>query len=245
MEKYVIDTNVSFEELSKATIFESVTKGRQGAVIVDKSTNEFIPIVRTTTIYKRKCQQFLQMHSDIINKIRSATNINLEFNNALVEIYDQQYKTMGFHSDQAQDLQENSYICIFSCYDASTKGLRKLVIKEKTDASKETIINMDHNSVILFSTETNKKYLHKIILDTDTNTESYIDNKWLGITFRLSKTFIYFVDEASYFKPYFRHNNKQLTIANNEEKKEFYKYRSLENKEIDFTWPDLTYTLSL
>ena len=73
---------------------------------------------------------------------------------------------------------------------------------------------------------TNKKYLHKIIL----NNNNITGNLWLGITFRLSKTFIHFINELPYFS-----NGNQLTLANDEQKKEFYKYRQTENKLIEKT----------
>ena len=50
----------------------------------------------------------------------------------MIEIYDSKYCKMGFHTDQSLDLQENSYIGIFSCYnDPTTKDLRKLKVKNK------------------------------------------------------------------------------------------------------------------
>ena len=42
--------------------------------------------------------------------------------------------TMKYHSDQALDLADNSYICIFSCYD-NPINLRTLRIKNKLTVS--------------------------------------------------------------------------------------------------------------
>ena len=65
-------------------------------------------------------------------------------------------------------------------------------------------------------------------------------NNWLGITFRLSKTFINFINEI----PYFYNSERILKLANNEETKEFYKLRKNENTNIDFKWPNLDYTIN-
>lgn len=222
-----------FTKLSSLTKFEHVAKGRYGAVIGD-ITDEVFPLVRTTTKYLEPSQKFNEIHYSIIDKIKKESKIkNLKLNNALIEIYDSDYKKMGFHSDQALDLAKDSYICIYSCYN-NPIDLRKLIIKNKISEKKKELI-MKHNSVIIFSTETNLNYQHKIILPKVT-----CDTKWLGITFRMSKTNIYFKDKKAYFKS----NNKELRIANETEAKEFYKLRRLENKSIYFTYPELEYTLS-
>lgn len=71
---------------------------------------------------------------------------------------------------------------------------------------------MENNSIILFSAEINSKYLHKIKL------KEKKDSNWLGITFRLSKTFIKFRNEIPYFE-----NGIELSIADKNEMVEFYK----------------------
>jgi len=232
--KFTLDYQKNiFEELSTSIIFEDIVTGRKGTNIVDYK-NDLIPIVRTTTNYNKPTQKFLPIHYDIIENIKKVSNIkDLELNNALIEIYDNQYRTMGFHSDQALDLTENSYICIFSCYD-NNSSLRKLKIKEKS-TKKESEIVLDHNSVIIFSTETNKKYLHKIILDTNKS-----QNLWLGITFRLSKTFIQFINEI----PYFYKSNKILRLANQDEIIKFRKLKGDENANTEHNYSDIDYTLS-
>lgn len=63
-------------------------------------------------------------------------------------------------------------------------------------------------------------------------------NRWFGITFRLSKTFIRFVNELPYF------DGKRLTNANEDERREYYAYRSDENKGTDYIYPEVTYTIS-
>ena len=51
----------------------------------------------------------------------------------MVEIYSYEYKTMRFHSDQALDLEPNSWICIYSIYSNPelTTSIRKLITQSK------------------------------------------------------------------------------------------------------------------
>jgi hypothetical protein len=247
--KYPLVVEDSFKNLSSDIFFEDVIPGRQGAVLVSPK-DESIPIVRTTTKYKKPVQRFTKNHYDLIGKIRDKVKedigMDLSFNNALIEIYDSRYRSMGYHSDQALDLADNSYICIFSCYSKNTKSLRKLVVKKKKEDPKdpkdqeETEIILDHNSIVLFSTETNDQYLHKIIIGKDCNDDTEEDSvKWLGITFRLSKTFVKFVNGVPYLN-----NNEVLTLANDQERKEYYKCRSQENGRIGYKYPEINYTIS-
>lgn len=252
-EKFIIDTNTNlFDELSKSVNFENVAKGRKGAVIVD-CKNDLVPIVRTTTNYNNPAQKFLPVHYEIIDAISKKINQNIMFNNALIEIYDSSYRTMGFHTDQSLDLADDSYICLYSCYENATNsadvrklpcplegrlnrklGFRVLLIKNKITEEQFEIL-LENNSIVLFSTSANHKHLHKIILDSESST-----NKWLGITFRLSKTFVKFVDDIPYIYP----NNKILRIANSKERNEFFKHKSNENLHSEYVYPEIDYTIS-
>jgi hypothetical protein len=204
-----------------------------------------IPIVRTTTKYEKPAQRFSKVHFDIIKQIRAKAQEefkidDFEANNALIEIYDTNYRKMGFHSDQALDIADDSYIAVYSCYNNMGRNpdtLRKLKIKNKeTDENSEVL--MDHNSVVMFSTDTNYQHLHKIVLEG--NKHDDVDTLWLGITFRLSKTYIKIVDEIAYFT-----DGRVLAIANEKELKEFYKLRGAENRsKTKFEYPTLTYTIS-
>jgi hypothetical protein len=144
---------------------------------------------------------------------------------------------MGYHSDQALDLKPDSYICLFSCYENQvvSSDIRKLKIKKKGPNNKEECINLDNNSIVLFSLNTNSNYLHKIILDTKSS------NKWLGITFRLSKTFIHFINEI----PYFHQSENILKMANKMEEKQYYSCRSKENMNKEYEYPNIDYTISI
>lgn len=102
-------------------------------------------------------------------------------------------------------------------------------------------IALTHNSIVLFSLETNGKFLHKIILEsTLSKKKQEVDNKWLGITFRKSKTFIHFKDNLPYFA-----NGDLLTLADENQKKEFYTLRGKENNNLNFVYPTLPYILSV
>jgi len=233
--KYILDNNITFDDCANCIQFEDIINGRKGANIINKS-NDLIPIVRTTTIYKQPCQQFSKIHYDLIKQIQLISNDNIQFNNALVEIYDNNYTSMKYHSDQSLDLDDNSFICLYSIYnDKSNDNNRCLKIQNKLTKEENEII-LNNNSIILFSTETNKKYLHKIFLKNINNLNT---KKWLGITFRLSKSFIKFINEIPYFT-----DNNVLYLASETEKKEFYKYKTLENKSIDFTYPIIYYTIN-
>ena len=228
--KYIINGDY-FTELSTTTQFEPITKGRNGAVLVNVQDG-VIPIVRTTTIYKNPAQKFLPIHHTIIQEISTITGLPLKFNNILSEIYGHTYHTMNYHSDQALDL--DSYICIFSCYSTPhTKTLRTLKLKEKATNKLSEII-LDHNSCILFSMTDNTNFLHKIILDRPGT------DLWLGLTFRWSKTYIRFINGL----PYFNGTDSLLRLATEEEKKQFYKLRGEENRSIEYTYPELDYTIS-
>lgn len=211
---------------------ESLGKGRVGAILV--SDLDIIPTVRTTANYKEPVQPFLPIIYKLIRKIKKNTNINANFNNAMIEIYDNNYKTMGYHSDQALDLDDNSYICLFSCYNHNINDVRKLQIKNKV-TNNEIIITLDNNSIILFSLQDNKENVHKIILD---NINS--NNKWLGITLRLSKTYIKFINEIPYLS-----SDVPLYLANDKEKNDFYKCKGYENKLVNYIYPKINYTCSI
>lgn len=233
--KEILDIDNSFEKLSQATIFEDYIKGRKAGIIID-SVNNTIPIVRTTTKYNNPVQRFQQCHYDLVRKIRETFKEDgLQFNNAMVELYDSNYRRMGFHTDQALDLEKDSYICLFSCYETTPtkpQDIRTLQVKNKL-SEEEFTVSLDHNSAVLFSTQTNCKHLHKIILSSNCS-----NNKWIGITFRLSKTFVNFQNGIPFIE------DKFLKLASEEEQKEFRTFKRSENTEIDYNYPEIDYTIS-
>ncbi len=258
-----LDTNqeqITFDKLFEGINFEPITKGRLGANLFYSNSNK-IPLVRTTTIYTNPIQKFNSLHLEIINqiKLQAKEKYNLdipELINGLVEIYTDEYKTMGFHTDQALDLEPKSYICIYSFYsNPKSQSLRKLEIQNKINGEKKSI-SLTHNSVVLFDLETNQKNLHKIVLsESNSKSNSKLNsefdfnledqNKWFGLTLRTSKTFVEFVDSKAYLieksNPEFK---TELKLATIEEKKEFYKLRSEENKSTCYLYPLIPYTIS-
>ena len=246
--KLPLENNL-FDELSNSVDLEDVGKGRKGNHLVNLS-EKGIPIVRTTTKYNKPAHNFSTIHNRVIDGINDVVKNNnetpfpsLSFNNALIEIYDSSYFKMKYHSDQCLDLATDSYIALFSCYerpdDLTENALRKLKVKSKT-TDEEFEFSLENNSVILFSLATNTKFMHKIVLESSNKQRLDSDNKWLGITFRKSKTFIHFKDDLPYFP-----NGEPLKLADEIQQKEFYKLRGQENKSIDFLYPTITYTLSI
>lgn len=237
---FIKDNIIDFEKLNTIE-FEDIGYCRKGANIIYTDSNKY-PIVRTTTIYKSPIQKmnviYLHLMNEIINTLKIHTHLSdIKFNNAMVEIYNIGYNKMGYHSDQSLDLEDNSYIAIYSCYSNKCNKKRILVTKNKiTNEIQEYIL--DNNSIILFSTNTNKQFLHKIILSqSKCNCGDCIHNQWLGITFRLSKTFIEYKNNIPYI------NNNILTIATNDEKMYFLKLKGQENKQISFLYPPINFSL--
>ncbi|MBP0017220.1 MAG: hypothetical protein J7647_06625 [Cyanobacteria bacterium SBLK] len=227
-----------FEELLASARLEDVGKGRQGAVLLDIDETGRIPIVRTTTQYRTPAQRFQPVHDRLARQIQQTASLSVSFNNALIERYTNAYAKMGSHSDQALDLADESFIAIFSCYKYPERANppRKLLVESKKPGGDRTEIPLGHNSVVAFSIDTNRRLKHKIVLDASSQDT---DNEWLGITYRTSKTLMRFSDEHVYFL-----DNTRLTLAGEEERHEFYNLRRQENKETDFIYPRITYTIS-
>jgi hypothetical protein len=204
---------------------EDVAAGRRGAVLVKAEVNG-IPIVRTTTQYRSPAQPFRELHEHLARRIGT-------FNNALVEHYTNAYSRMKRHSDQALDLADDSSIAIYSCYRDPTRPTRRLIVKAK-DSDATFDLPLDHGSVVTFSLETNRRFTHAIVLRANAP-----ENDWLGITFRTSKTFVRFADGLPLLA-----NGERLTLADEAQRREFFRLRRRENDETDFTYPSISYTVS-
>lgn len=227
-----------FAELFSSVRFDDVTKGRLGTVLVDFDETRGIPIVRTTTQYAAPAQCFQSVHVRLATEIQNIASLPVAFNNALVEAYSNAYATMGFHSDQALDLQDGSSIAVFSCYRYPERANppRKLVVESKEPGGGRFEVPLTHNSIVVFSLDTNRRFKHKIVLDTSAHPP---ENQWLGITFRTSKTFVQHRGERMHFE-----QGAPLMLANDDQRREFYKLRRRENQETDFIYPQLSYTIS-
>lgn len=230
-----------FAELSSNIEFENTGKGRLGNILVDVN-NSSIPLVRSTARFNIPAHNFLNVHHRIINLVNDKLqkNSKIDFNNALIEIYDSSYKKMQYHSDHSLDLAENSFIGLFSCYENPNQleenHIRKLKVRNKTTGNESDIL-LTHNSFVLFSLQTNSEFQHKIILDS--KTQPITENRWLGITFRTSKTFIQFKDGLPYLS-----NGVELKLANKNQRKAFYTMRMKENESTDFLYPKIDFTIS-
>jgi hypothetical protein len=213
-----------FDALLASARFEELGKGRRGTVLVD-ADGDATPIVRTTTHYQAPAQPFLDIHH------RLARDIGAPFNNALIEHYTDAYPTMKHHSDQALDLADKSSIAIYSCYRDPARPSRRLTVKAKADGAAFDI-PLAHGSVVAFSLDTNRRFTHTIALAAR-------GNDWLGVTFRVSKTFVRVVDGQPCLA-----TGVRLTLATEDERREFFQLRRRENEETNFTYPAIAYTIS-
>lgn len=226
-----------FAELSASARLEDVGKGRRGATLTRIDEAGGVPLVRTTTRYSSPAQRFRAVHERLAQQIQERAALPVGFNNALIESYTNACTTMGSHSDQALDLADESFIAVFSCYRHPEAGPpRKLIFESKGSGGEKFEIPLAHNSIVAFSVDSNRRLRHKIVRDTPVQTT---DNQWLGVTFRTSKTFVRFRDGQAYLP-----QGARLMSADEEQSHEFYRLRRRENKETDFIYPLLTYTIS-
>lgn len=235
-----LGSNSLFERLKEGVELEQLSDERQGAVLAE-ITDGMIPIVRTTTSYERPTQIFTDAHKNLIEKIKTKLDGDTTFNNAIIEVYDPAYIKMRFHSDQALDLVPESSICIFSCYEDPHEPCPRILIFKNKITGDTSEMTMDHNSCIIFSTTTNEEFRHKIVTGNK-RTKS----KWLGLTLRLSRTYIYSRNDEFYIASgtSLEGGDRLLTSATEEEEREFYKHKSLENAQIGYEYPRIQYTLS-
>ncbi|WP_418955429.1 hypothetical protein [Streptomyces tritici] len=226
-----------FAELFASTRWEDVGKGRRGAVLTRTDESGAVPLVRTTTRYSSPPQLFRPVHERLAQRVRERAGLPVAFDNALIETYTNAYRTMGSHCDQALDLADDSSIAVFSCYECPEAGPpRKLIVASKESPGETVDIPLAHHSVVVFSVAANRRLRHKIVLDSSAPPA---DNRWLGVTFRTSKTLLRFRDGQAHLP-----QGTPLTPADDEQRRAFYRLRRRENDETDFVYPPLTYTIS-
>lgn len=226
-----------FAELSAATRWEDVGKGRKGAVLSKVDETHGVPLVRTTTRYANPAQRFRAVHARLAQRIQECAALPIGFNNALIEKYTDDYKKMGSHSDQALDLADESFIAVFSCYRRpESTPPRKLIFESKGEGEERCEIPLTHNGFVAFSVESNRRLKHRIVLDVP---DRRAENEWLGVTFRTSRTCVRFRDGQADLP-----HGPRLMAADDEQRREFYELRRRENNETDFVYPPLTYTVS-
>lgn len=226
-----------FAELAGSVRFEEVGKGRRGTVLtkVDEASGG-VPLVRTTSQYRHPAQQFRPVHQRLARLIQERAELPAEFNNALIECYTNAYTTMGAHSDQALDLADGSHIAVFSCYEHPEANPPRRLIVESKESGETFQVPLPHHGFVLFSVETNRLLKHRIVLDSPAQRT---ENRWLGVTFRTSRTLIRFDGGQAYLP-----GGARLTSADEDQRREFYRLRRRENTETDFVYPPLTYTVS-
>ncbi|HAA14725.1 MAG TPA: hypothetical protein DCE41_24765 [Cytophagales bacterium] len=232
-----------FDELFHSVTFATTGKGRLGNHLVGEDARG-VPLVRTTTAYDLPAHYFGASHRRIVEAFNDTfQGAPLHVNHALIEVYDQQYTKMKYHSDQCLDVAPDSYIALFSCYEKpdtlNRAAMRKLKIRNKV-TEEESEVLLTHHSVILFSVTTNAQFQHKIVLEPVRGAKpADTENRWLGITFRQSATFVQFRDGLPYFA-----DGTPLTLATDEQRKAFFRLRGEENRSLNYTYPPLTYSIS-
>ena len=145
---------------------------------------------------------------------------------------------MGAHSDQALDLDDASEIALFSCYErpAPARPSRRLLVESKEPGGASFAVPLPHHGVVVFSTETNRRFRHRIVLDAAADTP---DDPWIGVTCRSARTFVRFREGEAHLP-----DDTPLTLASEEECREFFGLRRRENHAVDFVWPRILYTIS-
>lgn len=227
-----------YAALLESVPWEDVTQGRQGMVLVRPDPARGTPIVRTTTAYETPAICFRPIHERLARLIRHAASLPHTLNNVLIEHYTNAYAKMGFHSDQALDLEAGSSIAVFSCYRHPERATppRMLVVEPKASGGERFEIPLAHNSVVVFSTDTNRRFRHKIVLDRAADPP---ENAWLGLTLRTSRTFVQHRGGQATFA-----DGTPLVLADEAQRRGFYRLRGQENRAPDFAYPALDCTIS-
>lgn len=192
------DTRPWFDDLQRGVAFEGVAKGRLGAVLLDvkprpADPTSNIPLVRSTTRYAQPHGVFLEPHAALAEAVRRHVVESPPFNNALLELYDHRYRSMGLHTDLALDLAADSVICVVSCYsNPRATDLRAITVQDKVSGERRTIV-LPHLSAFVFTTACNARMVHQITAPSPVADK---DLQWLGVTLRVSSRSLCFNNEG-------------------------------------------------
>jgi len=209
---------------------EPVARGRAGAIVAWRDGDR-VPLVRGTTRYTRATRMPPQALCDLARAVETAADVAIPFNNALVERYTGEYRNMRAHSDQAQDLQANSVIAVWSWYrNPHLPPSRAIRVRPKLTDQAETVVPLEHGHALIFDLAYNAAHLHRITGDTGTD-----DNEWTGVTLRASGTYL----RNGMFS-----DGRALRLATAEEEAVFFACRKRENSRSDFEWPLFDFTVS-
>jgi hypothetical protein len=227
----------TFEVLAQPEHLTQAARGRRGGLLVHVE-NEEVPLLRSSSAFDSPCL-FSECHYQLMQRIREVEAAAL-FNNAMIEMYDANYTTMGFHTDCGLDLAPGTFIALFSCYNDpdAVDNYRTLHIRNKT-TNEETKLTLHHNSVVLWSVEANKQHVHSIILEAAAPSKKVA---WLGLTLRCSKTFVRFDEDRV---PRLIASNKVLHLASVQEKHALFRQKGAENRLVEFDYNDgIDFTVS-
>ncbi|MFC8719880.1 hypothetical protein [Kitasatospora sp. NPDC057198] len=225
-----------FAELRGSVDWEETGRGRRAAVIVRVGADGAVPLVRTTARYARPAQRFRPVHERLARLVRERAALPDGLDNALVELYTNAYTTMGAHSDLALDLAEGSSIALYSCYRDPSGPPRTLRFEPKDGVPGEDFgIPLHHHGLVVFTLAANRRFRHRILLEPPART---VDNEWLGVTFRTSATPVRHRAGRAHLP------DGELLAATEEQQREFHLLRRRENRETDFAYPPLAYTVS-
>jgi hypothetical protein len=229
----------TFDSIKCSAQLEPLGPGRLGVVVTDAKDN-IVPLVRTTTKFAQN-QPMTDLHHRLIKNVHDVSGeAVLNWNNALLEVYNDTYRTMKFHTDQSLDLVKPSLIGLCSFYN-TPEPTHKRVLRVKNKRTEKVVdIVLEHQSVVLFSTDANANHVHQIICQHSTEPLRFTDEEWLGLTFRQSGTFVFFQNN----QPHIMNNNRLLTLTTPEEARSFYYYKKLENQMVDYQYPLIHYTIS-
>lgn len=232
--RYALDDLTLLDDLLAHVDLGQVTDGRQGTHLT-RPGPDGVPLVRTTTRYAQPATVFSPAHARLADAVSDLAGVG-PFDNALLEVYDRRYRSMGWHCDQALDLAPGSHIAIVSGYSGPATGAdtRALFVQHK-DTGERQVLELVHGSVVVFSLADNAVHRHKIVLP-GAGTDGA---RWVGLTLRRSKTHLRFHDGIAWLP-----SGRPLRLADPAEQKRFYSLRGEENRSCGFSYPPLDFTLS-
>lgn len=210
--------------LCKDVAFEPVgRRGREAAVFVRAGEGSLaVPLVRTSTAYSLRRRWFTSDLCELCAAIgRPDANV------ALVERYSCEYSAMGPHSDMALDLDPDSVISLFTCYEPAVEAdvhFRNLAFYDKTVVDKQWAVPLRHNAVVNFLVHENARMRHAILpVRAAVRPPSTV--VFVGVTLYKAKTFIDF-DSGCTLVP----SGKTLRLATTtDEQRDIWRRKGVEN----------------
>ncbi|GAA2103098.1 hypothetical protein GCM10009759_38170 [Kitasatospora saccharophila] len=225
-----------FAELLDSVRWEETGRGRRTAVIVRVGADGGVPLVRTTARYAEPAQRFRPVHERLARLVRERAGLPDGLDNALVELYTNAYTSMGAHSDLALDLAAGSSIALYSCYRDPAGPPRTLRFEPKDGVpGRDFAVPLVQHGLVVLPLAANRRFRHRILLEP---TARAVDNEWLGVTFRTSATPVRYRAGRAHLPA------GELRAATEEEQHEFRLLRRRENRETDFGYQPLAYTVS-